>query len=242
MKKTTKKTSKGQTVKNNKKVAECPINCCSVGHKIWGAIALAGLFACGLILGLTYSADNMRRGAMDAEQCDAIANEIVNITTNGATAENIEMLNNLNAAYSDGCAGRLVIIEKNATPASVAPQNEGIVSTCMRIEQLLKQRLAPEDSTEYILHLRNADTYSTMATRGCAENSEMYKTLALRELEIANALRPTENMRQRDAEIVIDTFKKLDMQQEAREFLNKVEQLVNPATEFILQMEQIINE
>ena len=49
-------------------------------------------------------------------------------------------------------------------------------------------------------------------------------------------------MRQRDAEIVIDTCKKLDMQQEAREFLNKVEQLVNPATEFILQMEQIINE
>ena len=46
----------------------------------------------------------------------------------------------------------------------------------------------------------------------------------------------------RDAEIVIDTFKKLDMQQEAREFLGKVEKLIDPATDFILQMEQIINE
>ena len=70
----------------------------------------------------------------------------------------------------------------------------------------------------------------------------MYKTLALRELEIAEALRPTEEMGTSDAEIVIDTFKKLDMQREAQEFLDKVERLIDPATDFILQMEQIINE
>ena len=116
------------------------------------------------------------------------------------------------------------------------------MSTCERIEQLLKRRLNSEDSTNYIDHLANADTFSSMADRGCAENADMYKAMALRELEIATALQPTENMRQRDAAIVIDTFKKLDMQQEAREFLDKIEQLIDPATDFILQMEQIINE
>ena len=157
-----------------------------------------------------------------------------------ATDSATDMLNELNAAYSNGCAGRLVIIEKES--AAPAPRRPEIMSTCERIEQLLKRRLNSEDSTNYIDHLANADTFSSMADRGCAENADMYKAMALRELEIATALQPTENMRQRDAAIVIDTFKKLDMQQEAREFLDKIEQLIDPATDFILQMEQIINE
>lgn len=234
---TTKKTAKATTKQS---VKNCPVNCCSTAHKVWGAVALAGLFACGLILGLTYRDDAAPRAMLNAQQCDAIANEIVNITTSGATAENVDMLNELNAAYSNGCAGRLVIIEKES--AAPAPRRPEIMSTCERIEQLLKRRLNSEDSTNYIDHLANADTFSSMADRGCAENADMYKAMALRELEIATALQPTENMRQRDAAIVIDTFKKLDMQQEAREFLDKIEQLIDPATDFILQMEQIINE
>lgn len=244
MKKTTAKTSKvnnkNASGKNSASV-NCPINCCSTSHKIWSAIALAGLFACGLILGLSYSARDVNPAAISAEQCDAIANEIVKITTDGATAENIDSLNELNMVYSNGCAGRLVIIER---PVASAPSEKHpeIMSTCMRIEKLLIQRLYPEDSPEYWKHLQNADTYSSLADRGCAENADMYKTLALRELEISSALQPEENMGENDAEIVIDTFKKLDMQQEAKEFLDKMERLIDPATDFILQMEQIINE
>lgn len=235
-----------KSVKNTKKVApkkpvECPVECrCSAGHKIWGAVALAGLFACGLILGLAYRPSDNVRNSLDATQCDAIANEIVTITTRGATPEEAQTLRELNEAYTNGCAGRLVIIER-AAPVAVENHPE-IVSTCTRIEQLLERRLQPEDSVDYLAHLHNADTYSTLADRGCAENADMYKTLALRELEIAEALRPTEEMRTSDAEIVIDTFKKLDMQREAQAFLDKVERLIDPATDFILQMEQIINE
>lgn len=236
MKKATKVTKNAKA----KKTAECPVNCCSLGHKIWGAVALAGLFACGLILGLTYRPTDDMRQSLDVEQCDAIANEIVSITQRGATAEDAQTLDELNAAYSDGCAGRLVIIERAVKPA--VTNHPEIISTCARIEQLLKYRLNPEDSTYYLDHLANADTYSTLADKGCAENTDMYKTLALRELEIATALQPEESFRQGDAEIVIDTFKKLDMQREAQAFLNKIEKLIDPATDFILQMEQIINE
>ena len=232
----TKKISKN--VKANQKM-ECSINCCSTSHKIWSAIALAGLFACGLLLGLTYGTSTPKT-VLSAEQCDAIANEIVNITSNGATAENVDTLKDLNRVYTNGCAGRLVIIEKE--PVMQTAEHKEILSTCSRIEQLLKQRLYPEDSVSYIEHLSNADTYSTLSDRGCQDNAEMYKTLALREIEIATALQPTENMRQRDAAIVIDTFKKLDMQREAQEFLDKVEKLIDPATDFILKMEKVINE
>lgn len=233
MQKTKKTTAKKQP-------APCPINCCSTSHKVWGAVALAGLFVCGLMLGLTYRGEPAARDVLSIEQCDAIANEIVTVTTRGANAQDAKHLQELNDAYSNGCAGRLVIIERVA-PVVVENHPE-IVSTCTRIEQLLERRLQPEDSTDYLAHLHNADTYSTLADRGCMENADMYKTLALRELEIAEALQPTENMGISDAEIVIDTFKKLDMQREAQEFLNKIERLIDPATDFILQMEQIINE
>ena len=218
MQKTKKTTAKKQP-------APCPINCCSTSHKVWGAIALAGLFVCGLMLGLTYRGEPVARDVLSIEQCDAIANEIVSITQRGANAEDAKILNELNTAYTSGCAGRLVIIERDV-PAPVASvdtpaSRPEIMSTCMRIEKLLVQRLYSEDSPE---------------------NADMYKALALRELEIASALQPEEDMGEGDAEIVIDTFKKLDMQQEAREFLDKIERLVDPATDFILQMEQIINE
>lgn len=240
MKKSVAKKTTGNSGKNAKQEKVCSVNCCSLGHKIWGAVALAGLFACGLMIGLGYNGNKNDAEKLTAQECDAIANEIVNITSSGATRDNVDVLNNLNTAYSNGCAGRLVIVERESI-APVAPKPE-IMSTCARIEQLLKQRLFPEDSTEYFTHLRNADTYSTLADKGCADNADMYKTLALRELEIATALQPTENMGTNDAEIVIDTFKKLDMQREAQEFLNKIEQLIDPATDFILKMEQVINE
>lgn len=240
MKTSTKKTTKSVKKSSVNKNANCPINCCSTGHKIWSAIALAGLFACGLILGLSYRDDSMVARNLSADQCDSIANEIVEITSTGATAENVDTLTKLNQLYSSGCAGRLVIIDKNKTFEPV--EQIEMMSTCTRIEYLLKKKLYSEDSTNYIEHLANADTYSSLADRGCQENSELYKTLALRELEIATALQPQDKMRQRDAAIVIDTFKKLDMQREAQEFLDKIEKLIDPATDFILQMEQVINE
>lgn len=229
-----------KTIKT-KQSSNCPVNCCSTSHKIWSAIALAGLFACGLILGLTYNEKGVEdKISLTVEQCDAIANEIVNMTKTGVGPEKVEALNQLKDAYSSGCAGRLVIIER--TPVVAAEEKSEIMSTCSRIEQLLKERLISEDDTRYEAHLRNADTYSTLAERGCEENADMYKTLALREIEIATALQPEEYMTENDTVIVIDTFKKLNMQREAKEFLNKIEKLIDPATDFILQMEQVINE
>lgn len=234
MKKTVRKSSK--EIKNTN-------NCtCSRGHKIWAAVALAGLFTCGLFLGLSYNGSNENnRVALGVEECDAIAQEIINITKMGATSETVETLRELNEAYSNGCAGRLVIIEKETVEPKTTEHPE-IIATCSRIEQLLKERLNPETSTDFYAHLYNAETYSTLAEKGCSENADMYKSLALREIEIATALRPEETMEENSVEVVIDTYKKLDMQKEAQVFLDKIEKLTDPAIDFILKMEKIINE
>lgn len=231
-----KKTAK----KDTKTVQNCT---CSTRHKIWGAVALAGLFSCGLLLGLSYSIDysDSHKVSLGAQECDAIAQEIVSITTRGATEENVDALRDLNEAYSNGCAGRLVIIEKSM-PVQVSEQQPKIMATCSRIEQLLKERLFSEDSVEAWKHASNAYTYSTLAEKGCAENADMYKTLALREIEITTALQPEESLGTREVETVIDAYKKLDMQREAQAFLDKVEKLSEPAIDFILKMEKIINE
>lgn len=236
-----KKTAKKQ-VKETKLTKSTNVCTCSRGHKIWAAIALVGLFACGLFVGLSYNGSNEnKRLALGVEECDAIAQEIINITKTGATNETVETLRELNKAYSNGCAGRLVIIEKETVETKNAEQPE-IIATCSRIEQLLKERLNPETSTDFYAHLYNAETYSTLAEKGCSENADMYKSLALREIEIATALRPEETMEENSVEVVIDTYKKLDMQKEAQVFLDKIEKLTDPAIDFILKMEKIINE
>lgn len=236
-----KKTAKKQ-VKETKLTKATNVCTCSRRHKIWAAIALAGLFACGLFVGLSYNSGNEnKRLALGVEECDAIAQEIINITKTGATNETVGTLRELNEAYSNGCAGRLVIIEKEAVETKNAEHPE-IIATCSRIEQLLKTRLYPETESEAWKHLSNADTYSTLAEKGCSENADMYKSLALREIEIATALQPAESMGENSVEVVIDTYKKLDMQKEAQVFLDKIEQLTDPAIDFILKMEKIINE
>lgn len=216
---------------------------CNTKHKIFAAIALAGLFVCGLFVGLSNNVRliNKTEVGLSAEECDAIAQEIVNITKVGATTETVNALRDLNNAYSNGCAGRLIIIEKGVSDV-MASENPNIMATCSRIEQLLKERLYPETAKESWKHAANAYTYSTLAEKGCAENSDMYKSLALREIEITTALQPEKDMGLGEVKTVIDVYKKLDMQKEAQVFLDKIEKLTDPAIDFILQMEKIINE
>ncbi len=158
----------------------------STRQKVWGIIALAGLFTCGFMVGY------------------AVRRPIANV----------------------------------ATPATT-----DLKPTCTVIQELILNRIFPESSPNAVEHLYNADTYSILVERGCPENAEHYKNMALREIEIATALQNETDLSDGfQTEIVIDTYKKMDMQREAQQFLDKVQKLTNPAIDFILQMQQIINE
>lgn len=165
--------------------------CCSRRQKIYGVIALGGLFACGLMVGISLGA---RHTSAD-----------------------------------------------EATP--VVQTHVDDIPTCARIEKLLLQRINNNagSADDFMF---NANTYASMVEYGCPENADVYRSKAIENIEIANALSDgaVGVYNPGETEYVIDTYKKLDMQNQAREFLNKVQKLTDPAIDFILKMEQIINE
>ncbi len=91
-------------------------------------------------------------------------------------------------------------------------------------------------------YLHNAELYASLVQKGCPENRGKYKELALQQIDIATALKAEKEMENDEVESVIDTYKKLQMQEQAQQILDKVQKLTNPAIDFILQMEKIINE
>ena len=115
-------------------------------------------------------------------------------------------------------------------------------SGCEQIEESLKTRLPggyAQVSAEQ--RIERAKIFAVMAERGCPENNEKYTEMAKRELEIARALRD-DYFNEDDTIEVVETYKRLKMQRDAEEVFNKVRKLTNPAIDFIMQIEKIINE
>ncbi len=184
-----KKTQSKKVQSKKTTVSACVV---PASRKVWGVIALAGLFACGYILG----------GIMakpDKVQCPAVQ--------------------------------EMTVVE-NPTP----------IATCTRIEQLLEQQLTPEDSQGYEKHLYNAETYNRLADNGCAEHSDKYRAMAVRETQIAVALMPVEYMSDVEIEDVVDTYKKAKMQAAAQQVIDKLQQASEPAIDFILKLEKILED
>lgn len=279
-------------------------------QKIWGVVALAGLFACGLMVGL--SLHGKKQSAADSavqfteSQCDTIADNIQYYVNNS----NLDKLDQWKKIYAESCGNHIVVKEQVAP----APKSEQKLSTCEKIENLLsrdlyspddrasgahyenaqvyeklskygcaenvdmyKQLAAQEtaianalnqqpqnisndmrtceeieealkvqlvynydpDNTHARMH--NAEVYSTMAERGCPENAEKYKELALRQIDVVSAV-SSDNELMQNKDAIVDTYKKLQMQEAARNFLNKMDRLINPATDFIFELERVINE
>lgn len=112
--------------------------------------------------------------------------------------------------------------------------------TCAEIEKLLLQQVYYCD-TNSECHINNAKIYANMSERGCPENSQHYVDLAARELEIARALRDDKFDNDETVEVV-ETYKRLEMKQAATEVIDKVQKLTDPAIDFIIQIQKIIEE
>ena len=120
-------------------------------------------------------------------------------------------------------------------------------STCEEIERVVSNRLNCADKLttclDAKLHVDDAQIYANLSERGCPENSARYKELAKQELEIARAL-TDDNIEQneREATEMVETYKRLQMQAEAAKMIEKAKKLTNPAIDFIIQLEKIIEE
>jgi len=115
--------------------------------------------------------------------------------------------------------------------------------TCEQIESLLMERLNNGYKGDAGNRVERAKIYANLSERGCPENSEKYKELARQELEIARALTDDDiEHNEREATEMVETYKRLQMQAEAAKMIEKAKKLTNPAIDFIIQLEKIIEE
>lgn len=257
-------------MKSQKKSQTVQYGCdCPRKYKIMGAFALLALFVCGFLAGFGIRADMAKKQMQNMmeqvpaenqplEACVMIEKLLSERTYPIDSQEYIEHISNATTYQmiaEKGCPENsekyIAMANKELEIANALKEGrekqdalfygEKIEMTpCMEIERLLERDI--QASSNYRDRLNNAYVYSTLAEKGCTENSEEYKQKALGEIEIATALIPEEALDEDDAVIVIDTYKKLDMQKEAQAFLNKLQKLTDPAIDFILQMEKVINE
>lgn len=118
----------------------------------------------------------------------------------------------------------------------------GNASTCGQIEASLLDRLpSGHAGVGSEQRIERAKIFANLSERGCAENSQKYVEMAKQELEIARALEDDE-FDQGETIEVVETYKRLNMQAAAEEIFETAKKLTNPAIDFILEVEKIINE
>lgn len=139
------------------------------------------------------------------------------------------------AKYRDAIAREMDIV------AALGGQQSS-QTTCQQIEASLLNRL-PYGGYDAGAEARieRAKIYANLSERGCPENSQKYVDLAKAELDIARALEDDKFDNEETIEVV-ETYKRLDMQAAAEEIFETAKKLTNPAIDFILEVEKIINE
>lgn len=287
-------------------------------NTVYGIIGLVALFLTGAIFGFIINgSDRINHSSMTKKQCENLATNIMVSVNNGGSADRLAQLNKM---FSENCNNRRFLADK-VQPQPVKAKNKLPETTCGAIEELLKQELYEEDSMNTYNHYDNARIYEKLSKRGCENNRENYKKLALREREIADALNEENDFviaeadtekkstceeiedllnanlnkyrdmgdaqdrvkraqiyanlsergcvensdkykelakqeleiaralidddidhNEREATEMVETYKRLRMQAEATKMIEKAKKLTNPAIDFIIQLERIIEE
>lgn len=205
-------------------------------YPVYGVIGMVMLFLIGAIFGYIINGSNrINHSMMSRTDCRNIANQIMN----AARDNQPDLIEQLNKVYSMNCLNREFEQPKTQPKAEEQKLPE---TACGKIEMLLKERLYHVGNPDAEAHIDNAKIYANLSERGCAENSQKYKELAKQELEIARALNDDNLRNQEDSIEIVETYKRLQMQAEAERMIEKAKKLTNPAIDFIIQLEKIIEE
>ena len=205
-------------------------------YRIYGIIGLVGVFLMGALVGFILNgSDRINHSIMTKAQCEYLSVKMQRAIENN----NYEEIGQLNKIYSENCLGRDFNEPK---PQPRMEENKMPESTCGQIERILLEHLYSVDSPDSEAHVDNAKVYANLSERGCPEHSEQYKQLAKKELEIARALNDDNMENKYEATEIVETYKRLQMQQEAERMIEKAKKLTNPAIDFIIQLEKIIDE
>ena len=212
---------------------------------VYGIIGMLCVLLFGIGIGIIINGTTrVNKSSMSEEQCQQISNQIIYAAQNN----NPDLLRQLNEIYSENCNDRRFKSTKPLYRAKFAKNGTNKTTQnipCERIESVWLQRLndvnfeISDDAQDYI---NRAKIYANLADRGCKENVETYKELARKDLEIARALNNDRLDDRREATEMVETYKRLQMQNEAAKMIEKAKKLTNPAIDFIIQLEKIIEE
>ena len=231
-------------------------------QRFWGVLAFLALFTCGVFVGVGIV---KKTNVLMVEELELVENPVPQVESQPKeTCQIIEemLLRNLgpeDSEYYQEHENNIAIYEKlvmngcseNQMKYHKKIQREQEImralretvptkETCQRVEDSLLSRL-PSESNDSYNRIERAKIYANLSERGCAQNSARYVDLASQELEIARAL---EYDRFGDYETieVVETYKRLKMQDAAKEILETMKKLTDPAIDFILEVEKIINQ
>ena len=209
-------------------------------NRVYGIIGMVGLFFVGAIFGyIINGSDHVNKSGMSELQCKRISEAIISETNK--YEPDADVIAQLNKVYSMNCLNR-EFGQPKPQPQPKVEESKLPETTCGKIEMLLNEQVRPAGSMNPEDHIDNAKIYANLSERGCPENSGKYKNLAKQELEIARALDDDKLEDKQDSIEIVETYKRLQMQAEAERMIEKAKRLTNPAIDFIIQLEKIIEE
>ena len=225
--------------------------------KVW--FVFVALFVCGVMTGVSITnhknkTDINLQNVNVQESCVALERVLVNNLRNddmncAAVRDDVKTLQKLvkygcdenRSDYQHVLANKQAVLNV-ACDDVFSGYNDLPEKACLTIEKNLQEKLGhnvPEMNAED--RIERAKIYAVMAERGCPENAAEYVDAAKRELEIARGI--SDDKFDRDETIdVVETYKRLQMQNAAEEIFDKAKKLTNPAIDFIMQVDKVINE
>ncbi|MBO5946670.1 MAG: hypothetical protein J6Q44_00815 [Alphaproteobacteria bacterium] len=227
-------------------------------QKVFGWLALTGLFVCGLMVGLGINGRPVQKDAVvqnvapaevaqPQETCAIIEDLLLERLMPVESQDVRDHEYNINVyekLVMNGCSENQMKYHKAAQRereiVSALQESNNSQQTCEQIETLLLGQM-PSANGDSWARIDRAKIYANLSERGCAENGAKYVELAKQELEIARALEDDE-FDNRETIEVVETYKRLNMQAAAEEIFETAKKLTNPAIDFILEVEKIINE
>ncbi len=233
----------------------------TTSQKIWGALALVALFVCGIMVGIGFGDDkkvvadvlveNTQPGAeiqAEPEETCQIIEDLLLERLGPVESQDVSQHEYNITIYEklvmNGCSQNQQkyhnAAQREREIVAALEQTENSQKTCEQIEVLLLGQLPSANGNSYN-RIARAKIYANLSERGCADNSAKYVELAKQELEIARALEDDE-FENDDTIEVVETYKRLNMQAAAEEIFETAKKLTNPAIDFILEVEKIINE
>lgn len=231
-------------------------------NRLYGMLGIAGVFLVGFVFGNVAKNTNYVKHinienettTLSEKTCEAAEQLLLQELGDENTTDWSVHLNNADVykkILAMGCEEHRDMYNEKLKRSrrlllALNPDFEEDASTCEQIEKTLLAAIRcrkGEVCMNINTHVEDAQVYANLSERGCPYNADKYKEMAEKELAIARALTDDDiEMYKHETEEIVETYKRIQMQAEAEKILEKAKKLTNPAIDFIMQVEKVMEE